>query len=752
MGTVEGNRYLYLTTPLGEDKLLLSGFTGQEGLSRLFHFELDLLADLSTVVEFDKLIGQKVSFGIQGTDSRQPARDLHGIVTEFSQGKRDFSFTEFKMTIVPAVWTLTRKFRSRIFQHITIPDLLKKLFEGFDVLYELQGTYEPREYVTQYQESDFAFASRLMEEEGIFYLFKFTPGAHKMVVADSSQSHPDIPGDSKLIFETMEGGERDEERIRQWRKAQIWDSGKYALWDHKFQLPHKHLEAEKIVKDSVQVGKVSHKLKLAGNEDMEILEHPGRYALRFDGIDKGGAPAPDRLGEIFQDNKRTTDLRMQLAESGMIAMEGASNCRQITAGHKFNLQRHFDGNGQYVITNVSHDAAEGSFRAESGTEGENHYGNTFSAQPFELPYRPSRDTASPTISGPTTAVVVGPSGEEIFTDPYGRVKVKFMWDPAADSTDTSCWARVATSWAGQNWGSIHLPRIGQEVIVIFENGDPDHPLVIGSVYNPDQMPPYTLPDHKTVSTIKSRSSKQGTKNNYNEFRFEDLKGKEQVFVHAERDKDERVKAESREVVGGNRHLIVEQDQKEVVGVDKHSTVKGNCRFTTEGERHVHVKKKVRELYEDVVQQKIYKDHKLEVYGNQNRTVNGDVKECIMAGSESMVLNVGNTYHENSEGSWTLNCPTGLIYAKGQSIDLTANPNGLISLSVGSSCITITSSSIAITAPMVLINSSPGGPVMLPSFGPQKKLPDSIGQLMQFDDPTDAAAPDAADDGTKFDKM
>jgi type VI secretion system secreted protein VgrG len=742
MGTLEGNRYLYLTTPLGQDKLLLSGFTGQEGLNKLFHFELELLGDLSTVVEFDKLIGQKVSFGIQGTDSHQVARDLHGIVTAFSQGKRDFNFTEFKMTIVPEVWKLTRKFRSRIFQHITVPDLLKTIFSGFDVSYELQGTYEPREYITQYQESDFAFASRLMEEEGIFYFFKFTRGAHKMVLADSSQSHSDIPGDSKLIFETIEGGERDEERVSQWRKAQMWDSGKYTLWDHKFQLPHKHLEADKIVKDTVQVGKVSHKLKLAGNEDLEILEHPGRYALRFDGIDKSGSPAPSRLDNIFQDNKRTTDLRMQLTEAGMLAMEGVSNCRQITAGHKFNLQRHFDGNGQYVITNVSHDAAEGSFRAESGTEGENHYGNTFSSQPFELPYRPSRDTACPTIGGPMTAVVVGPSGEEIFTDPYGRVKVKFMWDSAADSTDTSCWARVATSWAGQNWGSIHLPRIGQEVIVIFENGDPDHPLVIGSVYNPDQMPPYTLPDHKTVSTTKSRSSKQGTKDNYNELRFEDLMGKEQVFFQAERDMDERVKAESREYVGGNRHLIIKKNQLESVDGSKNSTVGGDYLFNTVGEHQIHVKKKIVESYEDEMHSQVNGNYMHACMKDENWNIIGNLNQRVMTGNQSLTVAQGNSLLMNQVGNWLLNCPLGTIAMTGASISI--NGTAALSLQVGASCISITPASISISAPMVLINSGPAVAVPAP--------PNSACDPQAPDDVKNPAAPDTADDGTKFDKM
>jgi type VI secretion system secreted protein VgrG len=740
MGTLEGNRYLYLTTPLGPNKLLLSGFTGEEGLNKLFHFELELLSDNTTTVDFDKLIGQKVSFGVNGSDPR-PARDLHGIVTEFSQGKRDFNFTEFRMTIVPEVWKLTRQFRSRIFQHITVPDLLKKLFEGFDVAYEIQGTFEPREYITQYQESDFAFASRLMEEEGIFYLFKFTPGAHKLVVANTPQSHPDIPVDTELLFEEIEGGQRDEERIMQWRKAQRWDSGKYTLWDHKFQVPHKHLEADKIVKDTVQVGKVSHKLKLGGNENLEVLEHPGRYALRFDGIDKGGSPQGD-LQKIFQDNKRTTDLRMQLTEAGMIAMEGGSNCRQMTAGHKFTMKRHFNGDGQYVATNVSHDAGEGSFRSDQGAAADNHYANTFTALPFELPYRPSRDTARPSISGPVTAVVVGPGGEEIFTDPYGRVKVKFMWDPAADSTDTSCWARVATPWAGQNWGTIWIPRIGQEVLVAFENGDVDHPYVLGSLWNPDQMPPYTLPDHKTVSTIKSRSSKLGTKDNYNELRFEDLMGKEQVFFQAERDKDERVKAESREFVGGNRHLKVAKSQIESVGGSKSLTVGGDFFTKLHGDRNLRVNKKTQHAYDDQVSEQFF-DNYLSIIGkDKSEQVLGNLIEKVQGGNHSTVLDQGTTFLKNTLGNWVLQCPLGTIAMTGTSLSI--NGTAGISLQVGGSCISITPASISIASPMVLINSGPAVAIPAPPCTP-------AATTMPVD-PKDPAAPDTADDGTKFDKM
>jgi type VI secretion system secreted protein VgrG len=742
MGTLEGNRYLYLTTPAGPDKLLLHGFTGQEALNQLFEFELKLLADNSTTIDFDKLIGQKISFGVQGTDPRLEPRHFHGIAIEFSQGARDREFTEYKMTIVPEVWKLTRKFRSRIFQHMTVPDLLKKLFEGFDVAYELQGKYEPREYITQYQESDFAFASRLMEEEVIFHFFKFTRGAHKLVLADAAQSHSDIPGDSKLIFDGMAGGQRDEERISQWRKEQVWDSGKYTLWDHNFQKPHKHLEAEKIVKEKVQAGKVSHKLKLAGNEDLEVLEHPGRYALRFDGIDKGGGEKPADLEKIFQDNKRVTDLRMQLTEAGMLAMEGGSNCRQITSGHKFSMQRHFNGDGQYVIKQVSHDAAEGSFRSGERDDAENHYANTFSAQPFELPFRPERATPRPTIAGLMTAVVVGPSREEISTDKYGRVKVKFMWDPAEDSTDNSCWVRVATSWAGQNWGSIHIPRIGQEVVIAFSHGDPDAPLVIGSVYNPDQMPPYTLPDHKTVSTIKSRSSKQGAKDNYNELRFEDLKGKEQIFIHGERDMDVRINKESRLNVGANRHETVEKSQSQRVGGNKNSTIGGNYVNKTMGERQIRVKKPVAEAYEDSFSQEFFDNHASIVGKDSSRQVVGNLKEKIQNGNQSLVLDMGNTYLKNTMGNWVLQCPLGTIAMTGMSISINGTTG--LSLQVGGSCISITPASISISAPMVLINSGPAVAVPAPPCTPA--APDMPKE------PKDPAAPDIADDGTKFDKM
>ncbi len=703
----EGERFLYLETPLGEDQLLLQSFKGDEQISGLFDFRLKLLAENATNVDFDKLIGQRVSFGVLGADPRVPARDLNGIVVELSQGARDRVFTEYRMRVVPELWKLKRKFQSRIFQHLTVPDILKQVLAGLDVSYEIQGAFDQREYCTQYQETDFDFFSRLAEEEGIYYFFKFTHGSHKLVLANTPPSHPDIPGDSTLIFETVEGGGRDEERIDTWKKEQYWGSGKYTVWDHHFELPHKKLDAQETVIGSVQVGKVSHKLKLSGNDDLEIYENPGCYAQRYDGIDKAGGEKPSDLQKISTDNKRTVGIRMQQEETPMLRISAGGNCRQITPGHKFTLRRHFNADGQYVVLKVWHEAQEADFRsdqsprAEDGEEEETHYSNSFTCLPYELPFRPSMDTDCPVIAGPQTAVVVGPSGEEISTDKYGRVKVQFHWDrEGKNDLNSSCWLRVATQWAGKQWGAIHLPRIGQEVVVAFIEGDPDRPIIVGSVYNADMMPPYKLPDHKTVSTLKSRSSKQGSASNFNELRYEDLKGSEQLFLHAERDKDERVKGESREFVGGNRHLMVTASRKAAIGGSDNLTVGGDFSESVGKNFNTTVQSNSREL----------------VNGNKSVTVQGNTEE----------ITSGNFGHAVG-GEIHLMAGTNVVIEAGMALTIKA----------GGNFITIGPAGIAIQGTMVLINSG-GAPVP--------------GSEVITDAPTDPAAPDTADDGTKFGKL
>jgi type VI secretion system secreted protein VgrG len=353
--------------------------------------------------------------------------------------------------------------------------VLKKVVEGIDAAFELQGTFDERDYLVQYRESDFAFFSRLCEEEGLFYFFRHSADGAQLVVANTPQSHKDVADPSKIIFERVEGGSRADDRIFEWRKAQELRSGKVTLWDHCFELPHKHLEADKTTVESVAVGAETHKLKVGGNDKLELYDWPGGYAQRFDGVDKGGGDRPTDVQKIFSDNKRTTDLRMQAEAAAALTIDGSSTCRQLMSGFKFTLDKHFNANGPYVLTVVEHTARmSAGYRSEGDTGFQ--YENRFRALPLALPFRPPRETPRPVIHGTQTAVVVGPAGEEIFTDKYGRIKVQFHWDrQGKNDADSSCWVRVGTAWAGTQWGMIHIPRIGQEVIVAFEEATPIGP-------------------------------------------------------------------------------------------------------------------------------------------------------------------------------------------------------------------------------------------------------------------------------------
>jgi type VI secretion system secreted protein VgrG len=698
-------RFLYLNTPLGQDTLMLSGFSGTESISELFRFELEILADNTTTVPFDQLLGQRASFGVNVlSDDSGAERDFDGVCIRFTQGGRDQNLTRYSMTVVPRFWLLTQSFQSRIFQQTSVPDILKKVLTGLDVEYNIQGTFQPRDYCVQYQESDFHFASRLMEEEGIFYFFEFTPGNHKLILANTSSSHPEIADQSTLIYEELSGGSRTEERIASWTKEQDLRSGKYTLWDHCFELPHKHLEAQSIVVDSVTVGTVSHKLKVAGNDELETFEHPGLYAQRFDGVDKSGGDQQAEIQKIFDDNKRTVNIRMEQAELPMLLLRGAGNCRQMVAGHKFTLTRHFDGDGPYVILAVTHSAEEGDFRSDPNSV-EAHYGNHFSCIPFALAFAPQRKTPRPFIRGCQTAVVVGPAGEEIFTDKYGRVKVQFHWDRQGQyNADSSCWVRVGTTWAGKQWGAISIPRIGHEVIVDFLEGDPDQPIVTGSVYNSDMMPSYTLPDNKTRSGVKSRSSIGG--GGFNEIRFEDKKGSEQVFIHGEKDADIRIKNDCREWIGNDRHLIVKRDKYEEVDSDSHITTNRDHLEQIGRDRFVQVSGK----------------ESVTVGGSQSLKVTGDVAEAFS----------GN----HSEQT------TGNYYLHAQNIVLEADVG--LTICVGGNFVTIAPEGVTISGTMVLINS---GGMAIPGVPGMAVPPTSPGTAAVADDATFGGAQTYTSDGS-----
>jgi type VI secretion system secreted protein VgrG len=496
---LQAGRPLEVTTPLGANKLLLVGLKGQEALSELFCFQLDVLASRQTEIAFDHLLGQPITATLALGEDR--TRPFSGICRAVSQGMQDKVFTSYRLTIVPQFWLLTRKVQCRIFQHLTVPEILCKVLEPLDVCYQIQGTFHPRNYCVQYRESDFAFASRLMEEEGIYYFFKHRPGGHQMVVANTPQSHPAVPEPSAILFDEIDGGYRDDARIHSWEKTQNLCASRYTLWDHCFELPGQNLQAQKSIVDSVPVGRVTHKLKPAASGQLEVFDYPGGYAQRFDGIDRHGNERPVEVQRIFEDSERTVALRMQQEAGASIVIRGAGNCGQLVAGHKFTLQRHFNADGAYVLTRVEHAARLSNYR--SGEAAEFSYENHFTCMPLELPFRPARVTPRPTVQGLQTATVVGPPDETIFTDKYGRAKVQFPWDrQGKKDADSSCWLRISSVGAGKGFGFINLPRVGQEVLVAFVEGDPDRPIIVGAVFNAEDMPPQKLPECRTQFGIR----------------------------------------------------------------------------------------------------------------------------------------------------------------------------------------------------------------------------------------------------------
>ncbi len=593
MPASDTEKFLYLDSPLSPDETHLLAFTGEEAISRLFHFQIEILHEPLALVP-SQILGQMVNFGLTEWDENKP-RYFNGLVTCLTQYSRGDNGTVYRLDVHPSFWLTTRTTDCKVFEDKTVVDILREVlsdYSGLEVEYKTVETYPIRKYCVQYNETDFDFLSRLMEDEGIFYYFKFEASSHKLVIADSLGTCPDVPNQTTIEYDETAGGLKEEERINRWLKAHELRSGKISMRDYNFGNPTNHLESKNDAAVVLAAGTVSHDAGAGGSKSWELYSYPGGHEKPFDA---------QQTGKMVQDGTRRAKIRLQEAESSFVLIEGNSNVRNLVAGHKFTLTQHFNGNGQYVVSQVNHNAQEGGKFVEEWGEQDSHYTNSFTTVPVDHKYRPVRTTEKPFVRGCQTARVVGPAGEEIYPDEFGRVKVQFHWDRLGTYDDhSSCWVRVASAWAGQQWGAINLPRIDQEVVVTFLEGDPDQPLIIGSVYNQDNMPPYKLPDYKTRSTLKSRSSKGGGASNYNEIRFEDLKGDEQVFIHAEKQMDVRTKEDWREFCGKDRHSVVTGKRLEQVngkvGVsisgDEETKIGGKMAFDVGTEVHIKAGMKV----------------------------------------------------------------------------------------------------------------------------------------------------------------
>ncbi len=620
---------------LGKDDLLLESLSGMEELSRLFRFDLEMLS-VAEKIDPEKVVGKKVTFRVNRHDGEP--RWFTGYVSRFGWLGRDERLTRWRAEVVPGLWFLTRTSDCKIWQEKKIPKIVSEVLEDHSsqvkVTESLQGSYVKWENCVQYRETDFNFVSRLLEQEGVAYFFKHDENSLEMVLADASSAFTDA-AEAKLEPADAAASGSTPGLLQSWSRDWTFKTGKFAQRDYEFKTPGNDLSTE-----------AKGKTKYDGASALEIYDYPGEYEKKADG-------------------DADTKLRIEAEEASAQVIQGSSGYRTLSPGFTVN-----DAAGEkYLLTAVNHSASiRGAYQADE--QFTFSYANSFSCIPADVPFRPGRTTPKPLVSGVQTAVVVGKEGEEIDCDEFGRVKVQFHWDRLGEKNEkSSCWMRVAQSMAGPGWGGQFLPRIGQEVVVTFLEGDPDRPLVTGVVYNGQNKPPYSLPDNKTQSGFKSRSTKDASDNNFNELRFEDKKGAEEVYFHAEKDFTRVVENDDSLEVGfskkdsGDRTVKVFNDQTEEIGC---SEAKSGSRSLT-----------------------VWKDDSTTVKtGNQSVT--------IEKGNQTTQVDTGNVEVALKMGNQTFKLDTG---------GHTTEAMQKIELKVGGNSITIDQAGITIKGIMVSVQGS-----------------------------------------------
>ena len=583
-----------IDTPLGPDVLLFHRMRATEELSRPGEYHLDLLS-LEKNIALDEILGQCVTVKLALPD--ESTRYFSGYVTRFAQGGTHGRFIRYSAVVRSWLWFLTRTADCRIFQDMTVPDIVKQVFADHptaDFKFELTGTYRKWNYCVQYRETDFNFISRLLEEEGIYYYIKHTGGHGTVVLTDSSTKHSLFDGYETLSFIAPGQQVRPElEHISTWDVSRAIQASVYVHDDYDFERPSVNLRTRKAVSRSFPSG------------DYEMFDYPGHYLQKPDG-------------------EQYAAVRLEELCAQFETAHAVTNARGVAVGSLFTLEAHprDDQNREHLVVAASYEMDCSEYEAGPGSTGA-QYRCHFVAMASRQQFRPRRTTPKPFVQGPQTAVVVGPAGEEIFTDEFGRVKVQFHWDRyGKENEHSSCWTRVSHPWAGKGWGAIHIPRIGQEVVVDFLEGDPDQPIVTGRVYNAEQMPPYDLPAHKTRSGVKSRSSLDGSPENFNEIRFEDEKGKEQLFIHAEKNQDIEVEADETHSVGGNRAKTVGNNETVKIGVDRTEEVGGNETIAIAGDRITMVSGNETISIERDRSEVVTGKESIEIYGSRGVFVSG----------------------------------------------------------------------------------------------------------------------------------
>ncbi len=674
----QANRLMQLSTPAGDDVLLIYSFTGYEGISRPFRYVLDLVADVQndmpSKITPHTLVGQMFTLKITLDGSDDP-KVITGYCESFSTGASDEEFAHYTAVLVPWFTFLTMNSNVRFFQDKTVPQIVAQVVSdaGYSAAFQdsTSKTYTSWDYCTQYRETDFAFISRILEAEGIYYYFApDEQQGHKLIIADAPSCYNDLPNISSFAYSPVTGIQDLADTIRVWSIEERIHTGKWSLNDYHQEMPTSNQESSSPSTVVASVG-----------QSFSMYDFPGEFAKKFN-------DPSSRTSKVTPEGATLTDVKMQIEEATRVECSGVSRCRAFQTGFKITVTGGFAA-GSYLLTEVTHQGYQmPAYRDRDAVP--DAYSNTFKCIDATVTFTPRQVTPKPLVYGLQTALVATDSaGEEIWPDKYGRVKVIFPWDT---SKTNACWLRVAQVWAGKSWGHQWLPRVGDEVVVSFLEGDPDLPIVVGSVYNSDNMPIFTLPDNKTQSGFQTHSSKGGGSTDYNMMRFEDKQGSEEIFIQAQKDWNSIIKNDETRNVKNNRTTTIHVNDTRTVetGDDKLTVQQGNRTET------IHVNdSRTLETGDDTISVQTGKRTITVAQNIAETSQQGNISTTASMGNISTTASMGNISETASLGNITIQASVGSISISGLSG---------VTISCGASSISMTPASISISAPMVLINS------------------------------------------------
>jgi len=682
MAWSQANRPFRLKTPLGDDALLLMEWKGEESVSSLFRFTVTAFSERGDIAAKDLLL-KNVTLQLRLPDESD--REIHGIVSHLTRGgKAPQGYFAYQLEIVPPHWALDLDEGFEIFQNLSARDICDKLLTGTPHDWKLTGTPSPRPYCFRYRESRWNCVARLLEQEGIFYRYDHTGGSAMLVMGDSTKSAKAAWGVSTLEYNEFE---KFKPRLTGLRV----ESRPYVA-ETRVRTASEFLYLKNVGDVTTSSGDFS------PPGDIKAYRFEQQMTAHRTGINHSGGETPADAGKLPGDTKQYSRIRQERAEARSVCYFGESRYVGLEPGSKTEITKHPNDamNKAVFVLTVRHEGSNGSY--EAGDQEASTYSNTFEAIPAETAFRPALVTKWPHVGGSHVGVVVGPAGEEIYPDKHGRVQVVFKWDKDDNRTlDYSCWIRVAQPFAGPNYGAVFLPRIGHEVLVEFLDGNPDNPVIVGSLYNGTNLPPWPLPENKTQSGVRTKSTLKGGADNHNELRFEDKKGDEQIWVQAEKDLDTLVKNdetrlvkhdrtteivnhETKTVTEGNEthtvkkgwlHISVEDNERTLkVEKDNTETINGNETITVALDRKVTVRGSQTHT--------ITKDNTLKVDGKQTRTIKEDDGTKVTDGNSSLEVSKGNIETKASMGNITVKADAGSITIEAmQKIELKVGANSIV---------------------------------------------------------------------------